>query len=190
MSSSQLKSSFNRPLGYTLIELLIVVALMTLLTAILLPSYQQYLNQKVQWQAQQQALQLAHDLAKWRGKYLTYAGFSLSQSSLQLSSNQPLLASNLVERLYLPLGSNEKTHHYEIRLSDATGQFVLTDLQANGQGWQMWVVPNVHANFFELADAHLDSYYLDSLHQRCRYSSAQTVALITSQGQADCRLTW
>nr|UNK05093.1 hypothetical protein MN210_13940 [Psychrobacter sp. PraFG1] len=173
-----------------MIELLIVVALMTLLTAILLPSYQQYLNQKVQWQAQQQALQLAHDLAKWRGKYLTYAGFSLSQSSLQLSSNQPLLASNLAERLYLPLGSNEKTHHYEIRLSDATGQFVLTDLQANGQGWQMWVVPNVHANFFELTDAHLDSYYLDSLHQRCRYSSAQTVALITSQGQADCRLTW
>jgi type IV pilus assembly protein PilE len=60
--------------GFTLIELMIVVAVIGILAGIALPSYQDYVRRSARTQAQSCMTQIAHTLERRRATNLSYAG--------------------------------------------------------------------------------------------------------------------
>lgn len=72
----------NKSKGFTLIELMIVVAVIGILSAIAFPSYQQYVQQTRRADAQAALMELAHHMERYytaNGKY-TDATLPFSQS--------------------------------------------------------------------------------------------------------------
>ena len=61
--------------GFTLLEMMTVVTMMTILASIALPSYRQYVIRNAEAQAQAQMKQLDVELNQWRSTALTYKGF-------------------------------------------------------------------------------------------------------------------
>lgn len=91
----------TRSQGWTLAELLISLALMSVLAALALPAYQQQQRQARRTDGQAALLQLQMEQARWRGTHDSYAD---SLSALGWASDRS------------PLG------HYQITLSDATAE--------------------------------------------------------------------
>lgn len=91
----------TRSPGWTLAELLISLALMSVLAAVALPAYQQQQRQARRTDGQAALLQLQMEQARWRGTHDSYAD---SLSALGWASDRS------------PQG------HYQITLSDATAE--------------------------------------------------------------------
>lgn len=62
--------------GFTLVELLMVLAILSVITAFALPSYQEYIRKKDRAAAQQTMQRVALELEQWRGKNFSYVGFT------------------------------------------------------------------------------------------------------------------
>jgi type IV pilus assembly protein PilE len=67
--------------GFTLIELMIVVAVIGILSAIAYPSYQQYIARSYQAEAKAELLQLAQRLEQFYSNSGNYAGVSCTTAS-------------------------------------------------------------------------------------------------------------
>ncbi|ECE0941571.1 prepilin-type N-terminal cleavage/methylation domain-containing protein, partial [Salmonella enterica subsp. enterica] len=65
----------NRHKGFTLIELMVTVAMVAILASIAIPSYRQYAIRNAESQAQAKMKQLEIELNRWRATALTYKGF-------------------------------------------------------------------------------------------------------------------
>lgn len=130
--------------GYTLVELMLVSAVVAVMMTIAIPSYQNYMLVRHEHLAKQQGLHLVNQLQRWRAKHLTYAGFSISEFANQSKSSQ-----------------------YDFLLMDAKGALPLTDYGASTQGWRLMLQPNPELQ----RKGSVNHYYLDSLGQRCVFSS-------------------
>lgn len=64
--------------GFTLIELMVVVVIVALLAAIVMPSYQVYIQRSHLAQAQQEMQKLAEQLERHKAKNFSYKGFEAS----------------------------------------------------------------------------------------------------------------
>lgn len=130
--SKQINSNLNKQhssnnQGFTLIELMIVIFIIAIITAIVLPSYQSYSRKAARSQAQQEILKLAEQLERHRVKNYTYSGFSPAYLYGKTGD---------LDEIIIPVGATGDRIKYKIQIRDLNQTSkLLTSADVRGLGW-------------------------------------------------------
>lgn len=140
----------NNQKGFTLIELMVTVFILSILAAIAIPSYRQYVIQNAERETQAKMLDLQIQLEQWRAKALTYRGFQPRQVNGSSTVSYAYDGTDN-KTIYVPNGSNANNYRYKITLVDgaapANSLMSTTNTATNvdtttGRAWKMFATPN------------------------------------------------
>ncbi|WP_423813402.1 type IV pilin protein [Psychrobacter sp. 219-2-C] len=158
--------ALKQQVGFTLIELMIVIMIVAILTAIAVPSYRQFVVRNAESQVQARMQELDIELNRWRASALTYKGFTPKKVA---SNGDVSYAYDETDNktIYVPKGSDSTNFHYKITLVDASTGNTLAPASAGystaGSTWRMFAEPNTS---FESSGAHI--IMLSSKGVRCK----------------------
>lgn len=137
--------ALKQQVGFTLIELMIVIMIVAILAAIAVPSYRQFVVRNAESQVQARMQELDIELNRWRASALTYKGFTPKK----VASNGDVsyvYDETDNKTIYVPKGSDSTNFHYKITLVDATTGSTLapasTGYSTAGSSWRMFAEPN------------------------------------------------
>ncbi|MCH7332385.1 prepilin-type N-terminal cleavage/methylation domain-containing protein [Acinetobacter modestus] len=152
--------------GFTLIELMVVLVIITIFAVIAIPSYQVYSRRAVASTAQQEIQRLADQLERHKGKNFSYLGFDASYMYKNTTGN--LVGYDPVtSQLVLPVGATGSDTRYKLFIRDGTDTGkLLTDVTALGQRWAIRAESTDPQNF---------SYLMTSTGLQCRNKTAANV---------------
>lgn len=123
-------SMLKRNLGFTLIEVMIVVVIVGILAAIAYPSYTEFVKRGHQTEAQGQIMELASALEALRAKNFSYNGATVSALA-------PALENNRHYSTKLDLGDNDQT--YKITATPSTTTMSdMPELSLTSNGTASW----------------------------------------------------
>ena len=147
--------ALEQQVGFTLIELMIVIMIVAILAAIAIPSYRQFVVRNAESQAQARMQELDIELNRWRASALTYKGFKPKK----IASNGDIsYAYDATDNkiIYVPKSSDSTNYRYMITLVDgSTGNTLAptgTGYSTAGNSWRMLAEPNTS---FRNSDAHI-----------------------------------
>ncbi len=150
-----MKGKFTYSLGFTLIELMIVVVIVAIFAAVAIPSYQAYVLRADASRAQQQMQQIAVQLSRQKSRNFNYIGFSTGATT-------PVI---------LPVGATGSAIKYRITVRDGDDTTkTLTDPTALGQNWVIRA---------EASDPNNFTYLFTSNGLRCKNKATSNVTYIT-----------
>lgn len=135
----------NKLKGFTLIELMLVVIIVSILAAVALPSYQQYVRRADESAVVQIMQQISTDLEKHKSRQFTYVGYSLS-----------------ADLTYWPKNATSATAKYTISVVDGNlTNKKLTDTGVTGRNWI--IVANAAST-----QPKLNSLVMNNLGKKCK----------------------
>ncbi|WP_104489449.1 type IV pilin protein [Acinetobacter indicus] len=140
--------------GFTLIELMIAVIVVSILTAIAVPSYQVYVRKATDSNVQQEIQKLTQELEQHKSRQFNYIGYAPSANPL-----------------YLPAGSTSATAKYKIEIADGDETSKKLDQTTSPPKGRNWVIRATSS------DNRLYSYLIDSKGTKCKNKTAANVTM-------------
>ena len=129
MKQAGLTSPCRNQKGFTLVELMVVVAIVTILAAIAYPGYTRYVQDTRQAETQGEIMGLAGALERYRAKNLSYKG-----ANTKLADFSPLLANSEYYNVSITV-SGAGDQQYEISASPKSGVMSNTGvMKINSEG--------------------------------------------------------
>lgn len=182
----------NRHKGFTLIELMVTVAMVAILASIAIPSYRQYAIRNAESQAQAKMKQLEIELNRWRATALTYKGFLPKKIASNGTTSYGYDETDN-KTIYVPANSTNSNYHYKILLVDSdntanslvpTASSTLSNSLTAGRAWVMFATPNPT----KFNDAH--KILLTSSGTQCKTKNSDTSITIASTNCGTYSETW
>ena len=182
----------NRHKGFTLIELMVTVAMVAILASIAIPSYRQYAIRNAESQAQAKMKQLEIELNRWRATALTYKGFLPKKIASDGTTSYGYDETDN-KTIYVPANSTSSNYHYKILLVDGdntanslvpTASSTLANSLTAGRAWVMFATPNPT----KFNDAH--KILLTSSGTQCKTKNSDTSVTIASTNCGTYSETW
>lgn len=178
--------------GFTLIELMVTVAMVAILASIAIPSYRQYAIRNAESQAQAKMKQLEIELNRWRATALTYKGFKPAKVASDGTTSYGYDETDN-KTIYVPANSTSSSYQYKILLVDGdntanslvpTASSTLSNSLTAGRAWVMFATPNPT----KFNDAH--KILLTSSGTQCKTKNSDTSVTIASTNCGTYSETW